>query len=291
MKAAGLKTTSFWTALTRPVPTWPDPLLVTRKSRPYEILCRTFAAFLVVVGCWVAPFAEDVHAQQPLRIGIIGTGNVGGALARHWAAAGHELVVSSRHPEELEALAAELGPRVRAALPREAAVFGEVVLVAVPYVALPQIASDFKQELTGKVVVDTGNPFEYRDGAVAADALRRGTGRASAEYFETARLVRAFNATSAGTLRTQAFREPERIAVPIAGDDPAAVAVARRLVRDAGFEPVLVGSLDQAREFDPGGPLYRDDLSASEMEAFVASLERCWSWVANISTRLCTWLF
>ena len=94
-----------------------------------------------------------------LRIGIIGTGKIGGALARHWARAGHELVISSRHPEELEPLAEELGPKVRAATPAEAAEFGEVVLVSVPYGAMPQIGRDYAHLMSGKVVLDTGNPF------------------------------------------------------------------------------------------------------------------------------------
>src|SRR5688572_33376773 len=91
------------------------------------------AAALVVCGAVTLVAAPRAQAQEPLKIGIIGTGRIGGALARHWVNAGHEVFMSSRHPEELEALAKELGPRAHVGLPREAAAFGSVVLVSVPY--------------------------------------------------------------------------------------------------------------------------------------------------------------
>ena len=118
-----------------------------------------------------------VAAQEPLKIGIIGTGRIGGALARHWVNAGHEVFMSSRHPEELEPLAKELGPRAHVGLPREAAAFGSVVLVSVPYGAMPQIGTDFAAELAGKVIIDTSNPVERRDGAQALEWQRKGAGR------------------------------------------------------------------------------------------------------------------
>lgn len=250
------------------------------------------ATLAIVIGLLTVYLPGAAAAQsERLRIGIIGTGNIGGTLARYWAEAGHELVISSRNPAELEPLAEQLGPSVRTGTPREAAGFGEVVLVSVPYGALPQIGSDFADELAGKVVLDTGNPFEFRDGAVAVDALERGTGVASAEHLGGTRLVRAFNTVSAAALRTQSNRSPQPIGVPIAGDDDQALAVAERLVRDAGFEPVVVGPLERARVFDVDQPLYRDDLSAAELRELIGALERCWSWVAAISSRLCGWFF
>jgi predicted dinucleotide-binding enzyme len=251
-------------------------------------ICHAAAAILILAAMAI-PKAYSQSAS--LRIGIIGTGNVGGTLARHWAAAGHELVISSRNPGELEPLAEELGERVRAATPREAAAFGEVVLVAVPYGALPQIGDDYAEELMGKIVLDTSNPFEYRDGSIAVDARERGSGIVSAELLRGTRLVRAFNAMGASSLRTQSNRAPERLAIPVAGDDAGAIAVAERLVRDAGFDPVVVGSLIDSRRFDVDQPLYRDDLTAQEFRELTTSLERCWGWVAAVSSRLCAWLF
>jgi predicted dinucleotide-binding enzyme len=214
-----------------------------------------------------------VQAQsESMRIGIIGTGNIGGALARHWAAAGHRVFVSSRHPEELQALADELGANVQAGTPREAAAFGEVVLVSVPYAAMPQIGSDYAAELRGKIVLDTGNPVERRDGEMATEALRKGSGIASAEFLPGTRLVRAFNCIPARSLANLGNRQPARIAIPLAGDDAPALAVARRLVDEAGFDGVVVGGLDSARFFDLGQPLALGDASAEEMRAKIAEV-------------------
>ncbi|HYB66306.1 MAG TPA: NADPH-dependent F420 reductase [Steroidobacteraceae bacterium] len=215
-----------------------------------------------------APAAAPPAA--PLRIGIIGAGHIGGTLARLWVAAGHEVLVSSRHPDELKALAASLGPRARAGTPRDAAVFGEVVLVSVPYGALPQVGRDLKAELAGKIVLDTCNPYPSRDGEMAVAARKLSTGVADPQFLPGVRLVRAFNAINSGDLASQAHRAGEPIAIPLAGDDAQALAVAERLVRDAGFAPVVVGPLSRAREFDVGTPVYTRLMTAPELRRALA---------------------
>ncbi len=236
----------------------------------FKALCKSAATAAILA---LAASGAPAHAQSDsMRIGIIGTGNIGGALARHWAAAGHELVISSRNPEELEPLADELGPNVRVGTPRDAAAFGEVVLVSVPYAAMPQIGRDYESELRGKIVLDTGNPVERRDGEMAVDALRKGSGVASAELLPGTRLVRAFNCIPAASLRNEGNRRPARIAIPLAGDDEGALAVAQRLVDDAGFDGVVVGGLDSARHFDLGQPLALGGSSAEELRAAIAEV-------------------
>jgi len=229
---------------------------------------RAAALIAVVVGIGWLLAAPAVQAQSaaagPAKIGIIGTGKIGGALARHWVAAGHEVFVSSRHPEQLQALVAELGTRAHAGTPREAAAFGTVILVSVPYGALPQLGSDLTAELTGKVILDTSNPFPGRDGEMAADAQKKGAGIATAQYLHSTRVVRAFNCMPAASLASEANRGPARLAVPIGGDDQAALTIAQQLVRDAGFDPVVVGSLAQTRQFDLGQPLASGSLTAAE---------------------------
>ena len=201
----------------------------------------------------------------PLKIGIIGAGHIGGTLARLWVAAGHEVLISSRHPEELRPLAQALGPKASVGTPREAAMFGEVVLVSIPYGALPQIGRDLKAELAGKIVLDTGNPYPQRDGDMALEARRVGTGVASPRYLPGVRLVRAFNAINSSDLASEAHRAGLPIAIPLAGDDPEALDVAQRLVREAGFEPVVVGPLSRAREFDVGTPVYTRLMTAPQL--------------------------
>jgi 8-hydroxy-5-deazaflavin:NADPH oxidoreductase len=212
---------------------------------------------------WAGPPA---HAEgAPRKIGIIGAGRIGGTLARLWVASGHEVLVSSRHPDELKPLCAKLGPRCRVGTPRDAAVFSTVVLISVPYAALPQIGRDLKAQLAGKVVLDTGNPYPGRDGPMAEQARKKGTGAASAEFLPGVRLVRAFNAIGWEDLGRLGNRTPDRVAIPLAGDDAAALKIASALVRDAGFEPVVVGGLARAREFDVGTPVYTKVMGAAEL--------------------------
>jgi 8-hydroxy-5-deazaflavin:NADPH oxidoreductase len=221
---------------------------------------RFTAVFGALLACLAtassAALTVATPAAAPLKIGIIGTGQIGGTLARLWVAAGHEVLMSSRHPDELKGLAASLGPRARVGTPRDAALFGEVVLVSVPYGALPQVGRDLKTELAGKIVLDTCNPYPSRDGEMAVEARKVSTGVADPRFLPGVRLVRAFNAINSGDLASEAHRAGEPIAIPLAGDDAQALAVAERLVRDAGFAPVVVGPLARAREFDVGTPVY-----------------------------------
>jgi predicted dinucleotide-binding enzyme len=227
---------------------------------------RVFAAALALalIGS-SATAAEAVQGTAPVKIGIIGAGHIGGTLATLWVKAGHEVLISSRHPEELAALAKSLGPKAHVGTPREAALFSEVVLISVPYKALPQLGQDLKSELAGKIVLDTCNPYPERDGDMAYEARQAGTGAASSRYLPGVRLVRAFNAINWGDLAKQVRINGQPVAIPLAGDDAAALRVASQLVRDAGFEPVIVGPLSSAREFDWGTKPYTHNMTASEL--------------------------
>ncbi len=242
-----------------------------RLSRRIAATLAVFAVLLTGTNDGLAP----AHAQatdEPLRIGIIGTGRIGGALARYWAEAGHELVISSRNPQDLVDLAEELGDRVRAGTPREAAAFGDVVLVSVPYGAVPQIGEDYADELAGKIVLDTSNPIAGRDGDRVEEWQAMGAGMATQMLLPGTRVVRAFNCIPAATLANEANRSPERFAIPLGGDDAEALAMAERLVRDAGFDPVVIGSLQRSRVFDLGQPLASGSMTAAEMRAAAAEL-------------------
>jgi predicted dinucleotide-binding enzyme len=228
---------------------------------------RLLIATLLVVAMGMAPEWAAAADSAPTKIGIIGAGHIGGTLAQLWVKAGYKVLISSRHPEELKALAVRLGPNAQVGTPHDAAVFGEVVLVSIPYGAMPQVGHDLAQELHGKIVLDTGNPYPQRDGAMAEEARAKGTGVASAEFFPGVRLVRAFNAINYSDLQNLSHRTPDPVAIPIAGDDPQALAVAQRLVRDAGFEPVVVGPLRSAKQFDVGTAVYTRLFTPAELRA------------------------
>src|SRR3954469_11505399 len=225
------------------------------------------AGFCALSAALVALPGSARAADSPARIGIIGTGKIGGTLAQVWVKAGHEVLISSRHPDELQGLAKSLGPKARVGTPKEAAVFGDVVLISVPYGALPQVGHDLAKELKGKIVLDTGNPYPERDGKMAEEARKKGTGVASAEFLPGVRLVRAFNAISYRNLRSEAHRKGELVGIPIAGDDKDALNVASRLVKDAGFDPVVVGPLSRAKSFDVGTDVYVQVLTARELKS------------------------
>jgi predicted dinucleotide-binding enzyme len=205
---------------------------------------------------------------KSLKIGVIGAGRIGGTLAKLWAGAGYRVMVSARDLGEMQKLAAQIGPNATAGTPTQAAAFGDVVLVSVPYAALPQLGKDNAAQLKGKIVLDTCNPYLDRDGDMAKEALDKGTGVVDPIYLPGTRLVRAFNQVNAKSLASEAHRSGELIGVPLAGDDKAALDVAKQLVSDAGFEPVVVGGLSTAKRFDPGAPAYHT-FSASQLRTIL----------------------
>jgi len=220
---------------------------------------------LAMSGFLLAGIPTLTGAAEVVKIGIIGAGKMGGALAELWAKAGHEVMISSRHPDDLKAQAQAIGKNVHVGTVREAAAFGPVVLIAMPYGQWPQIGEEIKSETVGKTVMDLTNPYPERDGPMAEQARKDGTGVANPKYLPGAHLVRAFNSIIFTDLRSQAHRSGEPAAIAVAGDDEHAVAVTSQLVRDAGFEPVMVGPLSSARRFDVGTPVYVKVMTAAQL--------------------------
>lgn len=213
----------------------------------------------------VRPALAQAGGGRPIWVGVVGSGNIGGTLGALWVRAGHPVLFSSRHPERLKGMVDGLGPLARAGTPAEAAAFGDAVLVAVPYAALPQLGRDLSRELAGKVVLDACNAIPARDGAIVETAREKGIGVLSAELLPGARVVRAFNSLNYRVLAREAHRAGSPLAIPIAGDDAQAVRVASGLVRDAGFEPVVVGPLARASDFAMGARGYGQEVAAPEL--------------------------
>lgn len=211
------------------------------------------------------PASSAMGQARPMRIGVIGAGSLGGTVGRLWVEAGHEVLFSSRNPDALVPTTRRLGPRASAGTPRQAAEFGPVVLVAVPYAALPQLGRDLEDALRGKVVLDACNDSPSRDDPVGREALAAGLGVTSAKLLPGTRLVRAFSAVDASAVAASAGRQGGKLGVPLAGDDAQAVQLAARLVRDAGCEPVVVGDLAAADRFQRGSPAFRANTTASEL--------------------------
>jgi hypothetical protein len=218
-------------------------------------------------------FGQTANDVSKLNIGIIGSGNIGGTVGALWVKAGYPVLFSSRHPEELKKFVDGLGSLARAGTVKEALRFGEVIFIAVPYGAYPQIGRDYAGEFRGKIVLDAGNAVPGRDGEIVTEANANGIGITSAKYLAGARIVRAFNTLNYRTLAREANRPGSRLAIPVAGDDKEALAVASRLIRDAGFDPVIIGSLESAKHFARGAPLYGKEITAKEMQQRLKTLK------------------
>jgi 8-hydroxy-5-deazaflavin:NADPH oxidoreductase len=230
------------------------------------------AAVLLSLGLGLLPRAARAQpATSPIKIATVGSGNIGSTVGGFWIKAGHPVMFSSRHPEELKSLVDRLGPLARAGTVRDALAFGDVILMAVPYGAYPQVAKDYAKDFTGKIMVDAGNAVIARDGEIAKPARENGVGLTTAKLFPGARVVRAFNILGTGRLKEMANHSP-RFAIPVAGDDQEALKVVIGLVREAGFEPVVVGSLERSKLFEQTGPLYGAQMSADEMREKLKTL-------------------
>jgi 8-hydroxy-5-deazaflavin:NADPH oxidoreductase len=210
--------------------------------------------------------AEREEAE--MRIGIIGSGNIGATAARRFVDAGHEVAIAnSRGPESLRELVDALGPRAYAADPPDAARFGELVLVAIPfgrYRELPATA------LGGAIVLDAMNYYPRRDGNLAdLDTDETTSSELLAAHLSDARLVKAFNSMHWRTLRDGGRQGPrdERLALFIAGDEADAKDRVKRLIEGIGFAAVDTGGLaDGGRRQQPGSPLISRDVTAREAE-------------------------
>lgn len=203
-----------------------------------------------------------------MKIGIIGTGSIGSILARLWVKGGHEVILSSRHPEKLASLATSLGSMASVGTPEEAARLGEVILLSIPLIEVSKLSEEVKNALKGKIVMDTTNPFADRDGSVGRAVIESKLGSAvwTASQIPGARVVKAFNTVYFRTLDTGDHRKPELIGIPLASDDQEALKVVSELVFNAGFGPLIVGGLSRAKDFDPGTRPFSSGASVNELK-------------------------
>ncbi|HUH83380.1 MAG TPA: NAD(P)-binding domain-containing protein [Stellaceae bacterium] len=241
-------------------------------------------AFLRVGGAGIAAGAFGLQvvgaAAQgagigSLKIATIGAGREGGALGTLFAKKGHAVMFSSRHPEELKDLVAAAGPTAQAGTVEQAVAFGEVVLLVVPYTAVEQIGKDYGTALATKpLVLDVSNPIARRDGDAIVKWVEEqgGAGLATAKLLPGAHLVRAFNAIGSGRLAPDAQHQGPPVGVPIAGDDPNAIAMASGLIKEVGFEPVLIGGLAMGKYLVPGTALGGEH-TPDEIKQIAASLK------------------
>lgn len=211
-----------------------------------------------------------------MRIGIIGAGNIGGTLARHFANLGHHVsIANSRGPETLTAFAAEIGATPVSVV--DAARAGDVVVVSIPEKAVPDLPRGLFADVPGRVaVVDTGNYYpELRDGRI--DEIERGMLDSEWVAQQLGRpVIKAFNNIFAKSLLESGVPTgmPERVALSVAGDATDAKVVVLRLVDEIGFDPIDGGGLDDSWRQQPGTPAYCRDLDAAALRRALGEAER-----------------
>lgn len=197
-----------------------------------------------------------------MRIGVIGAGSLGGTVGKLLVKAGYEVMLSSRHPDELKPMAEELGKLASVGLPKEAAEFGEVLLFAVPYDAIPQLGIDLKEQLKGKIVLDACNGGS---GELGKEVEANGAGPTTAKYLPGTRLVRGFSSEDATSIEASANRTDRKLGIPIASNDKGALEIASQLVKDAGCDPVIVGDLSSSVKFQRRTSAFRVNTTAPEL--------------------------
>jgi predicted dinucleotide-binding enzyme len=201
------------------------------------------------------------------KIGIVGSGHIGGTLGILLAKAGYEVLYSSRHPDKLKDLVKASGPKACAGNVAEAIAYGDVIVLSLPLKAIPELDAGIKEALKGKIVIDTSNPYPERDGMIAEEARKEpgGMGDFVARLLPGARIIRAFNTVYFEDLKKGINKAGEKIGISIAGDDQEGLSVTSELVKAAGLDPVVVGSLSTSKLFDVGTSVYATSAPAKKI--------------------------
>ena len=206
-----------------------------------------------------------------MNIGILGAGNIGANAARLFVKAGHDVqIANSRGPQSLTSLVAEIGPNAAAVSPEEAVAFGDVVLIAIPWIVKDEVIGE-AGPYDGKIVIDAMNA--YTEDFEIEDLGSRTSSEITRTLVPGARLVKAFNTIYYRRLASEGrpAGAQGRLAIPVAGDDADAKAIVMRLIDDIGFDAVDSGSLhDGGRRQQPGTPVYNQSFDASETREALA---------------------
>ena len=209
-----------------------------------------------------------------MKIGVIGAGFIGRAVAQLALAAGHAVMLSnSRGPQTMSSVRSGI-PGVQVGSAQDAAQFGDVVLVAIP---LEHYRSVPAQWLAGKTLLDANNYYPDRDGHIPAlDRFETTTSRLLAEHFADSKVVKVFNAIFDSDINRDArpHGAPDRRALPVAADDATAKAYVIALLDELGFDAVDAGTLDESWRFERAKPAYCVPLDKAGLKAALAAAER-----------------
>ncbi len=218
-------------------------------------------------------FAFAAAAAKP-KVGIIGAGRMGGGLGTALAKAGYQVMFSSRKPEELKDLVAAAGPNAQAGTVEQAVAFGDIALLVVPYSAMPALAKQVGPVLAKKpLVFDVSNPSPQRDGAEGEKALQEGPAEYLAKLMPGIKVVRGFNSTGFASIPSPNLPSGGRRGTAMVGEDAKAVEIASTLVRDIGFEPVIIGPLNLGKYLYRPSTYFNGNQSPDEIRAIAKTIK------------------
>ena len=210
-----------------------------------------------------------------MKIGIIGAGKIGATVSALFVKAGHDVAISnSRGPETLRDLVSALGNKAKAVTVEEAARFGDVVLISIPFGKYKSLPAD---AFNGKIVIDSNNYYPSRDGNFPElDQGKTTSSELQVSHLHGARLVKAFNTIWFEHLKSQGNTNlpvEDRRAIFFAGDDADANHVVSKLIEEIGFAPVDTGSLHEGGKIQqPGSPIYNKELTAQQAQLVLSNL-------------------
>jgi 8-hydroxy-5-deazaflavin:NADPH oxidoreductase len=211
-----------------------------------------------------------------MKIGIIGSGNIGGTAAKLFVNAGHEVAISnSRGPESLTSLVNSIGANIKAKTVEDAIKFGEVILLAIPWRKRQELLS-VSELFNSKIVIDAMNPYSENFEVIDLGNNSTSSEEVLKQIPSSSRLVKAFNTIYYEHLRTKGnpnVPKDDRFAIFVAGDDFDAKATVSRLIEDIGFAPVDTGSLREGgRKQQPGSPIYNNPMTAKAAHARLSEI-------------------
>ena len=209
-----------------------------------------------------------------MKIAVLGTGDIGSQLARAIAKAGHSLILAnSRGPESIKELAGEL--QAVAATVEDAVKQAEVIVLSIPFVAIPTLADTLRQASADTTIVDMSNYYAIATGEV--EEIEAGTPQTAWIEKQLGRpVIKAWNTIFSLSLATKGrpAGDPDRVALPVAGDDEAGKTIVMGLVEDTGFDAVDAGTLAESWRMQPGSPANCTDLDAAALRAALARADR-----------------
>jgi 8-hydroxy-5-deazaflavin:NADPH oxidoreductase len=228
----------------------------------------------LALGLTCSKLSFAAGAPKP-KIGIIGAGRMGGALGSALAKAGYPVMFSSRNPAELKDLVAGAGANAQAGTVEQAAAFGDIAVLVVPYSAMPDVAKQVGPVLAAKpLLLDVSNPIPQRDGDEAGKALEEGPAAYLSRLMPGVKIVRGFNSISFARIPNPVLPNGGKLGVAMVGEDAKAVEIATTLARDIGFEPVVIGPLNLGKYLYRPSTYFNGSQGADEIRAIAKTIAK-----------------